>query len=171
MHIHPEYNAVTNDLKNDQMIIKLSWESSSNPIQISDGGQILENGEPLQVIGWGVTDTGDISAILQEVSVSYIPEDQCIAVYVDFVQGNMICAVDTKKDSCYGDSGDHCSAKVNTQMKTLYLVLYCGAMAVHNLDILVFTLAFGIELHSRGTQGKFSWTFTAIKMYQHGSYH
>eukprot|EP00957_Ditylum_brightwellii_P178935 13630838-Ditylum_brightwellii.AAC.1 len=85
MHIHPEYNAVTNDLKNDQMIIKLSQESSSNTIQISNGRQILENGEPLQVIGWGVTDTGATSAILQEVSVSYVPDNQCAAVYEDFV--------------------------------------------------------------------------------------
>jgi len=32
-------------------------------------------------------------------------DDQCAAVYEDFVQGDMICAADTKKDSCYGDSG------------------------------------------------------------------
>jgi len=73
MHIHPEYNAVTSDHENDQMIIELSRESSSNPIQISDVSHILQNGEPLQVIGWGDTGTGDTSAILQEVSVSYVP--------------------------------------------------------------------------------------------------
>eukprot|EP00957_Ditylum_brightwellii_P190522 14502163-Ditylum_brightwellii.AAC.1 len=63
------------------MIIKLSQESFLNLIQISDGSQILENGEPLQVIGWGVTGTGAASAILQEVSVSYVLDNQCAVVY------------------------------------------------------------------------------------------
>jgi hypothetical protein len=84
---------------------------NSDPnIPVAAGG----GGVPLAVtaVGWGYTrNGGTASAILQQVTLGYVPNDECNAKedegdsYQGEISDNMLCTFAVGKDTCYGDSG------------------------------------------------------------------
>ena len=60
------------------------------------------------VMGFGMTEEdGEESDVLMEVQVGLITGEMCGEIYnmFDFQDDIMVCAMDTGKDSCVGDSG------------------------------------------------------------------
>ena len=76
------------------------------PICLPEPGQDYENVSAL-VTGWGrLSYSGPMADILQEVTVSTMTNIACARSHGDHkITDNMICAKETGKDSCEGDSG------------------------------------------------------------------
>ncbi|ALC41738.1 maker80 [Drosophila busckii] len=71
-----------------------------------------ESTKSLYVTGWGVTERGRESAELRESYIYKVPRSDCIAALnntrgfdMTAIDSNIICAGDTRGDSCKGDSG------------------------------------------------------------------
>jgi secreted trypsin-like serine protease len=64
-------------------------------------------GTPLQVSGWGVTESGAATTRLRRTEVPLVPDAGCNQGYAPrgIVQPLMVCAGDGVRDSCFGDSG------------------------------------------------------------------
>eukprot|EP00542_Grammatophora_oceanica_P019071 CAMPEP_0194047494 /NCGR_PEP_ID=MMETSP0009_2-20130614/24998_1 /TAXON_ID=210454 /ORGANISM="Grammatophora oceanica, Strain CCMP 410" /LENGTH=599 /DNA_ID=CAMNT_0038693143 /DNA_START=287 /DNA_END=2086 /DNA_ORIENTATION=- len=107
----------------DFHLVKLWGRSDLEPVRVNLDPALPANaGDELWVMGWGSTDTsgklGALSGLLHDVSVNYIPNDECSEIVgmtstnktVDYSQqifGVNICAQDFTEgeDSCQGDSG------------------------------------------------------------------
>lgn len=109
---HPEYQAPWND--HDIALLQLV-----TPATLGPGVAIIEPlvsptfdalvvpGAPGFVTGWGTTaEGGSTAAVLQEVMVPLVSQQQCQAAYGQITMG-MLCAGydEGGKDSCQGDSG------------------------------------------------------------------
>ncbi|MFD2178474.1 S1 family serine peptidase [Veronia pacifica] len=108
--IHPGYDSQT--LANDIAIIFLEKE----PVGIDEASlpkmnmkNVFNSKTVLTVAGWGVTDEGNVSDILQEVDVNFVSDKLCRTSYEDYLMtGKTICAGDIiwgGIDACQGDSG------------------------------------------------------------------
>jgi hypothetical protein len=117
---HPQYGEATSEF--DMMLLRLEYpvkglvqfqrlNSDPNipPVALAGGA-----GDPVTVtaVGWG--DLGDddtTSAILQQVKLDYVPNDECEAKedqgdsYQGEISDDMLCTFAVGKDACYGDSG------------------------------------------------------------------
>lgn len=104
---HPGYN--DENLDNDFMLIKLSKESTHEPIPLLDNGFIdTGSGTRVTTMGWGTTSSGGAaSPVLLEVELGIVSNEDCNAddAYSGAVSENMMCAAESEKDSCQGDSG------------------------------------------------------------------
>ena len=109
--VHPGYDTV--DTRFDVMLIKSSsLIEDTRPVRVNTDPTVPVNGESLTVLGLGYTEDGRLPASLQETSVTYTQNLDC----VDFTSStgqtlkndlklDMLCAGDEGRDSCYGDSG------------------------------------------------------------------
>lgn len=87
--LHPNHSSI--DLKNDIAIIRLSTDATFNnyvqPICLWSSHK-LELSEVIgregTVIGWGVTETGQTSNVLQQASMPVIASVSCLASNRDF---------------------------------------------------------------------------------------
>jgi hypothetical protein len=115
---HPQYDRAT--LEFDMMLLRLEYpvkglvqfqrlNSDPNIPRAAAGG-----GDPLTVtaVGWGdMGNDATTSAILQQVTLDYVPNDECAAKenkemsYQGEISDNMLCTFAVGKDTCYGDSG------------------------------------------------------------------
>ena len=107
---HPNY--VNESMDNDYWLIRLEYPSTlyadqiveldtpSDALDLDDGG-----GHDLTVMGFGLTSSGgDAPNIMQEVTVDYIPNNQCSKNPYNYMRrditSNMMCAGRIDKDSC-----------------------------------------------------------------------
>ncbi|MDT8286447.1 MAG: serine protease [Elusimicrobiales bacterium] len=101
---HPGWNS--NTMENDFALVKLSGDSSFEPIKLNSreiGGSVN-----FVTAGWGTTsESGSLAKNLMKVTVPFIDQATCEAAYPGNVTGTMICAgyKEGGKDSCQGDSG------------------------------------------------------------------
>jgi hypothetical protein len=115
---HPQYVQATSEF--DMMLLRLEYpvkglvqfqRLNSDPnIPVAAAG----GGNPLAVtaVGWGYTRNGGTpSVILQQVTLDYVPNDECDAKenkgmsYQGEISDDMLCTFAVGKDTCYGDSG------------------------------------------------------------------
>jgi secreted trypsin-like serine protease len=100
----------------DIALLKVPTHSDALPIALQaalaqPGGDPLADGSPLQVSGYGVTDTGDTSPVLLFANVAYVRRAICNSPqsYAGKIKTSMLCAgkiPDAEPtDSCQGDSG------------------------------------------------------------------
>uniref|UniRef100_A0A8C9Y341 Serine protease 27-like n=1 Tax=Sander lucioperca TaxID=283035 RepID=A0A8C9Y341_SANLU len=109
---HPSYGLVTNVniQDNDICLLKLlapvNFTDYIQPICLASENSTFNTGVESWVTGFGVTDNGTLSDILQEVKVPIVGNNECRCTYGDLT-GNMMCAGVPAggKDSCQGDSG------------------------------------------------------------------
>ena len=112
---HPDYNvSVKHD--NDFSILTLSepvaFTRDVSPACLpADPGQDFV-GQVATVSGWGLLSWswwgGNYPTTLMEVDVTVMTNAECISAYEQIqlvINSNMICAADSGKDSCSGDSG------------------------------------------------------------------
>ena len=61
----------------------------------------------MHILGFGTTETGNVSSKLLHVNVNYVKQSTCNsnASYGGSINDSMMCASDTNQDSCQGDSG------------------------------------------------------------------
>ena len=97
---------------NDLALLKLVTPVNDTPIALLTPAQRLleSHGRPATVIGWGVTEQGNASDRLRQVTVPLVDLRTCRQSYGIFnekVSDNMICAGSKSGgiDSCQGDSG------------------------------------------------------------------
>ena len=96
-----------------RMPLQLSRRLTSSPsmqaIQLVAAGTSFAAPIPLQVTGWGITESGSGSEALLAAIVPLVPNSVCNAPesYAGRVTDNMLCAGnrDGGRDSCQGDSG------------------------------------------------------------------
>jgi secreted trypsin-like serine protease len=109
---HPLWNPET--FENDVAVLRLDVavpESIAQPIPFVASGQTTYDGagQPVDVAGWGVTDSGFTANQLRQTTVNVVADGSCQAAYAglpqQFIPSVMICAAATAKDSCQGDSG------------------------------------------------------------------
>jgi len=105
--IDEDYNPITHE--NDLALIKLKIVPTGHVIPLVDADAPISVGEPLEVTGWGVTESGQSSTDLRKAIVPYVDNATCNepASYNGAIRPGMICAghKDGGTDSCQGDSG------------------------------------------------------------------
>uniref|UniRef100_W5MCQ9 Complement factor D (adipsin) n=2 Tax=Lepisosteus oculatus TaxID=7918 RepID=W5MCQ9_LEPOC len=109
-HPHPEFSLENYD--NDIALLKLdgtATESSAvKPIAFQRGGGYVQEGEECSIAGWGATSNiGFRPDKLQQVDVKVLSRRLCgrSDYYGDKFTDNMMCAAESRKDTCDGDSG------------------------------------------------------------------
>lgn len=109
---HPDWNPVT--LVNDVAVLRLDTSipsSIATPVAMVRAGQTGYDaaGTVVDVVGWGVTDNGNVSNQLRQANVSVVTDSGCQAAYPTspekYEPSVMICAAAKNRDSCQGDSG------------------------------------------------------------------
>jgi trypsin len=115
-YVHPLYT--DEDFPYDLLLLKLDGLSTKPYIQLNEDPD-LPTGlrvDEVTSLGFGNTDPQDslsLSRILQEVDLTYIPNDVCELSkspgvsddYQGLITDDMLCARDNGQDSCQGDSG------------------------------------------------------------------
>uniref|UniRef100_A0A7S1UQQ4 Peptidase S1 domain-containing protein n=1 Tax=Grammatophora oceanica TaxID=210454 RepID=A0A7S1UQQ4_9STRA len=104
---HWNYNAGT--VENDFMLLKLNEPvSGKQPVIVNEAADNPTSGEPLTVMGFGVTQEGSdfASNELLKVTIQHTANDDCRRQYGNlFEPSNMLCAGASGQDACKGDSG------------------------------------------------------------------
>lgn len=114
--IHPGWDLIhTKQHDNDIALVKLATPvriSTALPITLPSPTLNISKGSPIVVSGWGSTkENGSYVLSLREVTVPYVPLEQCQKLYSDsesHISQNMLCAGLVGiggKDACQGDSG------------------------------------------------------------------
>ncbi|XP_061401325.1 seminase-like, partial [Musca vetustissima] len=104
--MHPEYNPQT--MHSDVAVIELDEPMVGvNILTIGICSHRLEEGDLLQVSGWGQTEeSGPMSEELRTVLLPMAPRKMCDKEYGSFVEQNMFCGSGFEaKGHCLGDSG------------------------------------------------------------------
>ena len=123
---HRDYDPVMND--NDISIVHL--ERASGQATIALWPEAPLPGEPVTVIGWGLTsEGGSASDVLRQVSVAVVGQEECSQAYA--LTENMICAgfPEGGRDSCQGDSGGPLMARAGESWAQVGIVSFglgCG---------------------------------------------
>jgi secreted trypsin-like serine protease len=107
---HPFYDPMS--ISNDIMLIKLDAPSTIQPLRINDDPTLPVDGEPLTVIGHGVTDPDNFfgSETLRQVTIPATSISQCANEYQDFFFSidpdvHLCSGGEGDKGACFGDSG------------------------------------------------------------------
>lgn len=102
--VHPQYNIDTRE--NDIWMIKLQWPSQLYANLIVDLETPADNvsltpDDDLQIMGFGnLQDGGETPNVLQEVTLDYISNAACDAIYPGEILPGMFCADATGEDTC-----------------------------------------------------------------------
>ncbi|XP_047456750.1 chymotrypsin-like protease CTRL-1 [Mugil cephalus] len=114
--IHPGFDFLT--LENDIGLLRLSapvnFTSYIKPVCLASENSSFHSGISSWVTGFGVTDSGSFTDVLQEVNVPIMGNNECRCYYGSSeIADSMICAglEAGGKDSCYGDSGSPLMSK------------------------------------------------------------
>ncbi|MGH8792562.1 MAG: S1 family peptidase [Stackebrandtia sp.] len=109
IHLSEDYGDPT-VISNDWALLKLA-----EPVEGAELLPIVDNADSdtgdFEVMGWGVTDTGDVSTTLNWATVPFIDDEQCAEAYgegEEWHAESQICAGnwdDGGVDTCQGDSG------------------------------------------------------------------
>nr|CAH7750966.1 unnamed protein product [Callosobruchus chinensis] len=111
---HPSFDSTS--LSDDIGLLKVNRMNINNvnimPVCLPTGPTATAKFNHVDVTGWGFTETGRKSQILQKVSLPVVSLDECQRVYNNLQQNNLkitykqLCAGGKNdKDSCSGDSG------------------------------------------------------------------
>ncbi|KAL7452490.1 hypothetical protein ACHAWC_004209 [Mediolabrus comicus] len=116
--VHPLHSNV---IRSDFAVAKLYGRVSSvQPVKLNTRNDIPSNDEFVTILGYGIikkdgTITNDMSQVLLEADVQYMPNTECsmtsalyngeVVAYDGFVDENMLCAWQLNTDACQGDSG------------------------------------------------------------------
>jgi trypsin len=109
---HP--NNVWESDEYDVGLFKLMEPTNLPPVTLNQNSSLLQEGMVLTVMGFGDLGNESSPAILQEVQVNYIPNDDCRSFkdpldqgvsYKNIIFEDMMCALGENKDACFGDSG------------------------------------------------------------------
>ena len=157
--IHPDYNDKL--FYSDLAIIKLAQSSTKTPIDILSRQDTvaLQQNEQLRMLGWGVTDTGSTSRVLQQVDVSFQRDNICNSTYpissISDYWDRSFCAgeVSGGKDSCQGDSGGPILVKANDEWALTGLVSWgsgCAEAGLYGVYTEVSAMADWIEQRHSG---------------------
>ena len=108
--VHPEFVNGNNEF--DFMLIKLGgWMDPSRVVALNNQYLIPPRNDPnvqFEIMGFGQTSEGGTeSDVLLHATVKPVAAEECQEIYnmYAFDEPTMICALDTGKDSCTGDSG------------------------------------------------------------------
>jgi len=105
--VHPNFDSRT--FNNDFMLVILDGRSQMNPICLANERTVLDGGQKLHVLGFGLTELGELSESLLETDMNYMNNTSCNDVYksLNEITNNMLCTdtSDEGKDACKGDSG------------------------------------------------------------------
>jgi secreted trypsin-like serine protease len=110
--IHPDYNKVPHD-KDVAIIILPQAVSGITPVTLNENPRVPAAGVPLDVAGWGQTQTPELggvsSPVLKKTTLNFITNEQCTSPPFKYtpanITENMLCAFEEDTDSCQGDSG------------------------------------------------------------------
>jgi secreted trypsin-like serine protease len=115
---HPGFSF--DDMQNDLSLLHLSTAATGTPAKLVSTADLASvvAGANVTVTGWGtVSESGQPSDVLREVTVPLISNETCKAQYADLVPvaDSMICAglPQGTKDACQGDSGGPLYQNVN----------------------------------------------------------
>ncbi|KAL3674683.1 hypothetical protein V7S43_000623 [Phytophthora oleae] len=102
---HPMYNKSKHLY--DVGVLKLEKEVTTNTADLcAADGSDNEVGTVATVRGWGLTENGSQSFLLEEVNVKIVSSAECNKEYSDRITEGMLCAGEGDgKDTCNGDSG------------------------------------------------------------------
>ncbi|KAJ2941536.1 hypothetical protein O0L34_g14589 [Tuta absoluta] len=110
---HPEYILDFKCIQYDIAVIKLKeklvFNEKINKINMADSSMILNDGDMLQAIGFGLTEHSKNSNELLSVKLPFVNQKKCQKNYENYdwrIREEMMCAGgESGKGSCYGDSG------------------------------------------------------------------
>ncbi|OWZ07122.1 Serine protease [Phytophthora megakarya] len=102
---HPMYNKTAHLY--DVGLLKLEKEVTTDTIDLcAADGSDNKVGTVATARGWGLTENGSESHVMEEVNVQIISNAECNKEYSDRITEGMLCAGDGNgKDTCNGDSG------------------------------------------------------------------
>ncbi|KAF4141122.1 Trypsin [Phytophthora infestans] len=102
---HPMYNK--SEHLYDVGVLKLEKKVSTDSIDLcAADGSDNEVGSVATVRGWGLTENGSQSLVMEELNVKIISNAECNKMYSDRITEGMLCAGEGDgKDTCNGDSG------------------------------------------------------------------
>lgn len=157
--LHPDFN--DGNFYSDMALIRLDRSASKQPISLLSRGDTLnlQQNEQLRVLGWGVTDSGFTSRILNEVDVSFQRDAICNGTYPINSNSNYwqrsFCAgeVSGGKDSCQGDSGGPILVKANDEWALTGLVSWgsgCAEPGLYGVYSEVSAMADWVEERTEG---------------------
>ncbi len=157
--LHPDYNDSL--YYSDLALIKLNQSATKTPIDILSRADTLalQQNEQLRILGWGVTDSGSTSRVLQEVDVSYQRDAICNSTYpinsIGDYWDRSFCAgeVSGGKDSCQGDSGGPILVKANNEWALSGLVSWgsgCAEPGLYGVYTEVSAMVDWIEQRQNG---------------------
>ncbi len=112
---HPDYTTVGN-FRNDVALIFLPDIPEVNegvvaeivPVTLNSYSSIPEDGQELELFGWGLTGTDQtfFPPVPHTVKVNSYPFDQCNGIYLNQLDNSMMCTFGDGTTSAYkGDSG------------------------------------------------------------------
>ena len=106
--VNAGYNRFT--LANDSALLTLATPArpALEPLRLVETGEtaLWSAGKPARIIGWGTTETGELSDRLLEANVPMVSDATCSAAWgSDFIVASMVCAGGGDTDTCGGDSG------------------------------------------------------------------
>lgn len=102
------YRVSVNDIGLVRVTKPFIYDSTRKPIQMFRSGETTKTDEIAVITGWGWTKWphGTTPDILQKVNVSIVDLDDCIKAYEPRrIPEGQICAGDSHKGTCKGDSG------------------------------------------------------------------
>ncbi|KAL5268025.1 hypothetical protein ACHWQZ_G004913 [Mnemiopsis leidyi] len=127
--VHPDYDSyrVMNDIALILLEDEVQFNKYTSPISLPadvDIEQLYAEGSPVTVIGWGFTEQGDTSHLLQKLSYEVTSRDTCIESYGDQIRPGMLCtgSKPMERRSAIGDSGGPVFSKVGEKWVQLGIV-------------------------------------------------
>ena len=128
--VHPLHS---NIIRSDFALAKLYGSVSTvQPVKLNTDPSIPSNDEMVTVMGYGIiqkegTIFNDMSTVLLEADVQYMPNAECAMIsapfngqtvaYNGYVDDNMLCAWQLGTDACQGDSGGPLVYSINNNPK------------------------------------------------------
>eukprot|EP00116_Pleurobrachia_bachei_P007179 sb/3467441/ len=149
--VHEDYdgNTITNDIA--MLITQEEIQMSSNvsPIALptSSDSSMYDVGSPVTVIGWGTTEDGETTHLLQKLEYSFPGMEACKAAYAaGMIEDGMVCTGEkpmTEEHSGTGDSGGPLFTKKDGDWMQLALVSWGPESQTHssfdvNTDVLYY---------------------------------
>ncbi|KAI8038472.1 melanization protease 1 [Drosophila gunungcola] len=110
---HPKYGydqISKNDIALLRMAKEVEFSAYIRPICLPVGKRFGNNIRDFKAVGWGKTDSGETSMILQTATLEYLAPELCSRKFDKVIDKSQICLGSMTSDTCNGDSGGPLSA-------------------------------------------------------------